>query len=344
MFFRSRSLPIGSRSQGLRGLMNYGLSCCVNALLQSFSATWELVDLLEGWDPVDKESVPLYLREVLLAMQSDQSQPAPHQDFLHCLDRNYIRIHVQQDADEVFLSILNLIQQQMSDKVLAQEIQSLYKVTVETYLQCIECTYIKTGTSFLLSLPMHIRESHNSLEGCIRLFFELQELRDGDKCYCARCGEKKPSKQGFKLISLPPVLCLHLKRFRNSRGYTRKLYCKVTFPETLNISEILTVEALSESYVQSDSQYSLCAVIVHSGDAMFGHYTAYVRHKDQSWYYANDSFVRQVSWKEVQNTYGGSQREDTAYMLLYRQTPEGSNKSGPQADGAKGIKSGDWRP
>lgn len=118
MFYRSWSLPIESRSQGLRGLLNYGLSCCVNALLQSFSATWELVDLLEGWNPVDKESVPLYLRKALLAMQSDQSQPAPHKDFLHCLDRNYIRNNVQQDADEVFLSILNLIQQQMSDKAL----------------------------------------------------------------------------------------------------------------------------------------------------------------------------------------------------------------------------------
>ncbi|CAB1345929.1 unnamed protein product [Coregonus sp. 'balchen'] len=293
VFSRSFNQPFRSR---LQGLMNYGLSCCVNALLQSFSATWELVDLLDRWNPVDKykESVPLQLRKVLLAMQSDQSQPAPHQDFLHCLDRNYIRLHVQHDADEVFLSILNLIQQQMSDKALAQEIQSLYKVTMETYLQCLECTYIESGTSFLLSLPMHLKDSHNSLDDCIRLFFELQELRDRDNCYCERCGEKKPSKQGFKLISLPPILCLHLKRFRNSRGYTRKLHCKVTFPETLNISEILTAEALSQSYVQSDSQYSLCAVIVHSGDAMFGHYTAYVRHKkDQSWYYADDSNVRQ---------------------------------------------------
>ncbi|XP_070976959.1 ubl carboxyl-terminal hydrolase 18-like [Oncorhynchus clarkii lewisi] len=323
---RSWSLPIGSRAQGLRGLMNYGLSCCVNALLQSFSATWELVDLLEGWNPVDKESVPLYLRKALLAMQSDQSQPAPHRDFLHCLDRNDIYFYVQQDADEVFLSILNLIQQQMSDKALAQEIQSLYKVTMETYLQCLECKYIETGASFLLSLPMHIRESHDSLEDCIRFFFKRQELRDGDKCYCERCGEKKPSQQGFKLISLPPVLCLHLKRFRNSHGYTRKLHYKVTFPEALNISEILTAEALSERYVQNDSQYSLCAVIVHSGVAMFGHYTAYVRHKNQSWYYANDSSVRQVSWKKVQNTYGGSQREDTAYMLLYRRTPEGKQQ------------------
>lgn len=132
----------------------------------------------------------------------------------------------------------------------AQEIQSLYNVTVETYLQCLECTYIENGTSFLLSLPMHIRESHNSLvrvpsnlarvfsyigilfkvlssecyialfdscqredvvclkiqslclsysvvfqEDCVRFFFKLQELRDGDKCYCEKCGEKKPFKQ-----------------------------------------------------------------------------------------------------------------------------------------------------
>lgn len=32
---------------GMRGLRNYCLSCCVNTLLQSFSATWELADLLD---------------------------------------------------------------------------------------------------------------------------------------------------------------------------------------------------------------------------------------------------------------------------------------------------------
>lgn len=34
------------------------------------------------------------------------------------LTRMFFSVHVQQDADEVFLSILNLIQQQMSDKAL----------------------------------------------------------------------------------------------------------------------------------------------------------------------------------------------------------------------------------
>ncbi|XP_019898173.2 ubl carboxyl-terminal hydrolase 18 isoform X2 [Esox lucius] len=316
-------LRFRSGTQGLVGLRNYGLSCCVNALLQSFSATWEMVDLLDRWNPVDKEngSVPLQLRKTLVTMRDFSGHGTHHWDFLHCLNRHEISLHIQQDAVEVFLSILNFIQQQMHDKTLAQKIQCLYKVDVETYLQCTKCSNIYSGTSFFLCLPLTIRETQNSLEDCVRLFFELQELRGKDECYCERCGEKTPSKHGFKLISLPPVLCLHLKRVRNSGGFTKKLHSQVSFPETLNISGILTAEVLSKSYVhQSDSQYNLYAVIVHSGCALCGHYTAYIRQKDTSWYYANDDYIKQVSWAEVQNAYGGSQRDGTAYMLLYRRT------------------------
>ncbi|XP_067110566.1 ubl carboxyl-terminal hydrolase 18 isoform X2 [Osmerus mordax] len=290
-----RSYYLGShlinRTQGIRGLVNYGLSCCVNALLQSFCATWELVDILDKWNPLHVENknrnVPLQLKEVFKAMQSDHSQPVSHHDFLNCLDNNCIRLYVQHDADEVFLLILNFLQRQMDDDTLMQAILSLYKVSLETVLHCRDCTYIQSYTSFLLSLPLHIKEDHNSL--------------------------------GFKIISLPPILCLHLKRFRSYHDYTKKLQCKVTFPETFDFLEIVKEETLSQKYVTNGSKYSLCAVIVHIGIAMFGHYTAYVHHKgDQSWYYANDSSVRKVGWSDVQSSYGGDGREKTAYMLLYR--------------------------
>eukprot|EP00064_Thunnus_orientalis_P018637 superscaffoldBa00004354_g18740 len=125
----------------------------------------------------------------------------------------------------------------------------------------------------------------------MRSFFEHQELRGIDCCFCAECGKKTPSKQGVKLLSLPPILCVHLKRFRNYRGYTRKLDCKVTFPETFDLSEI-PPEAFSADFAQNDCKYTLYAVVVHSGTAMFGHYTAYVRDKrEQCWYYADDSHV-----------------------------------------------------
>lgn len=321
MFFSGRFSLVTDLSFGMRGLANYCLSCCVNTLLQTFSATWELADLLDKWEAAGvraaSSNVPLQLKKVLADMKSDLPQPSPHHDFLHCLDRNCLRLYVQHDADEVFLSILNLIQQQMDDKNLALEIHNLYKICVETYLQCLECSSVQTHTSYLLSLPLHIKEDRNSLEGCMASFFEHQELRGIDCCFCEQCGMKTPSKQGVKLLSLPRILCVHLKRFRNSHGYTRKLDCRVTFPETFDIFEILK-GAFSPDFVQNDCKYTLHAVVVHSGTAMFGHYTAYVRRwVNKRWYYANDSSVKQVSWEEVKTSYGGHYRP-TAYMLMYR--------------------------
>lgn len=45
----------------------------------------------------------------------------------------------------------------------ALEIQNLYKISVETHLQCLLCDSVQTQTSYLLSLPLHIKEDHNSL-------------------------------------------------------------------------------------------------------------------------------------------------------------------------------------
>ncbi|XP_049891683.1 ubl carboxyl-terminal hydrolase 18 [Epinephelus moara] len=325
-------LNIAEHYHRMRGLPNYHLSCCVNTLLQTFAATWEIGDILDRWKAAggrgDGQNVPLQLKRVLAAMNSDRPQPVPHRDFLHSLDRNCVRLNTQHDADEVFLAILNLIQQQMDDKSLALQIQSLFKISEETHLQCLECNSVQTLASYRLSLSLCVKEDHDSLESCMTSFFEHQELTGINCCYCAQCERKTPSKRGVKLLSLPPIVCVHLKRFRNCRGNTRKLDCRVTFPETFDFSETLR-EAFSSDFAQNDCKYTLHAVVVHSGYAMCGHYTAYVRHRrNQSWYYADDSHTRQASWEEVRKTYGG-QYSDTAYMLMYRR---GAQEEGRQPE------------
>ncbi|XP_058629881.1 ubl carboxyl-terminal hydrolase 18 isoform X2 [Onychostoma macrolepis] len=305
----------------VRGLLNYSLSCCINALLQSFSATNELLDILNKWHPsdgTDERNVPLQLRNTLEAMR-DKSHPAPHKDFLNCLYRQAIRPSTQQDADEIFHIILNLSQKQMPDAV-AQEIRSLYEIKVETQVVCSKCKFIHRAPSSLFSLPLAICERENTLESCINSFFKQQKLPDSEKFYCDRCDEKQPSTHEVNLVSLPPILCVHLKRFRNNDGFTRKLSNKVTFLETFG-SDIFTAgKSENADCLKADEYYSLYAVIVHIGTAMFGHYTAFIRpNQDQMWYYADDSCVRPSTWADVQDTYGGSrQYGDTAYLLLYR--------------------------
>ncbi|CAM4563421.1 unnamed protein product [Leuciscus chuanchicus] len=312
----------------VRGLLNYSLSCCVNSLLQSFSATTELLDILNKWYPsdgIEQSNVPQQFKNALLAMR-DKSHPAPHRDFLDSLYYHAIRRGTQQDADEIFHIILDLIQKQMPDVCLAQEIRSLYEIKVETQVQCSKCLFIQREPNSLFSLPLAIRESENTLESCINSYFQLQNLENGEEHHCNQCEQKQPSTHGLKLVSLPLILCVHLKRFRNDRGFTRKLHSKVTFPDNFNTGIFAAgqSENVANDSPRADEHYSLYAVIVHIGTAMFGHYTAYIRPtQDQKWYYADDSSVQPARWADVQDTYKGC---DTAYLLLYRK--KSCNSSG----------------
>uniref|UniRef100_A0A3P8V8V0 Ubiquitin specific peptidase 18 n=1 Tax=Cynoglossus semilaevis TaxID=244447 RepID=A0A3P8V8V0_CYNSE len=271
----------------MRGLSNYHLSCCVNTLLQTLSATWEVADVLERWNSegvnASNRNVPLQLKKVLVAMSSGGPQNEVHRDFLRCLDRNCVRLSVQHDSNEVFLSILNFTKQQMDDEALALEIQNLYKISIETQLRCLNCDSVQTAVDYLLNLHLHVKEDHNSLESCISTFLEEHELRGINCCFCAECGAKTPSKQCVKFLALPRILCVHLKRFGEAGSAT-------------------------PGNSTTKCKYTLYAVVVHSGSAMCGHYTAYVRHKvNQQWYYADDSHVQQVGF---------------SYMLMYRRAEE----------------------
>ncbi|KAK7886096.1 hypothetical protein WMY93_025717 [Mugilogobius chulae] len=256
---------------GVRGLTNYCLSCCVNTLLQTLFATWELVDLLKRWDrahvrPDGGCNVPLELTKFLVAMQSGEE--VSHKNFLHCLDRNGV---------QRFLFILNLIQKQMDDKTLAEQIQALYKISLETHVQCLECDFVQTKDSYLLSLPSARERGTLHITGS---FFEEQVLRGMNCFFCVQCETKTPSKQGVRLLSLPPILCIQLKRYRSNGGFTRKLGYQVTFPETFNLQTTVP-QAFSMDFARANCTYTLYAVV-----------------RDSELVHADDSHTYKVSWEE----------------------------------------------
>ncbi|CAL8339549.1 unnamed protein product [Arctogadus glacialis] len=234
----------------------------------------------------------------------------------------------------------------MDDKALALEIQSLYRLSVELHHQCVECDSNQPlpGSSYLLSLPLHIRNQNNTLKDCLASFFELQKLSGIDNYFCDQCKTRTPFTHGHRILSLPPILCVQLQRFRYSdSGWMYKLDCSVEFQESLDFQDICSRDVFSKDFQKNEStKYSLFAVIVHSGFAMFGHYTAFVRSTTgSSWFYADDNHVGPVSWEAVRETYGGRSSR-TAYMLLYRREPtltqgggEGEEQEGERQEGGR---------
>ncbi|XP_039625463.1 ubl carboxyl-terminal hydrolase 18 [Polypterus senegalus] len=315
---------------GITGLPNHGLCCCVNSLLQSFFATPEFTSLLNKCVEVGKKTpedknVPLNLQKLTQDVQNCSSVRNAHKKLLQCLDKNRIRYSVQHDAGETFLSLLRLIHDQTESPELAEEILQLYKITVLDYLQCNFCQNISQCNTFMLTLLLDIQGPSATLEQSIKLFFDPQEISGRTPPFCDSCKEKRPGKKGLKLLSLPKILCLQIKRayFERQHGSSIKLHSALEFSEMLDFQQILYVDHLAESFQKENCKYGLYAVIVHIGSPIFGHYIAYIK-RDNSWYCADDSTVHEVPWNKVANTSGYSPKSfykrETAYMLLYRRS------------------------
>ena len=86
----------------------------------------------------------------------------------------------------------------------------------------------------------------------------------------------------------------------------RKNSCSISFPEILDINKFIDPECGHEK----EGEYILYGIGNHSGTINFGHYYAYIKLSDKSWYEFNDSFVRKMGGVDTRST--------TAYTLFYK--------------------------
>lgn len=154
-----------------------------------------------------------------------------------------------------------------------------------------------------------------SLQDCLSAFFSADELK-GDNMYsCEKCQKLRNGVKYSKVLELPEILSIHLKRFRHELMYSSKISTHVTFPlEGLDMSSYM---ARNDSSVSTT--YDLVAVVCHHGTAASGHYTAYaLNHYNQSWYEFDDQYVTSVDCQQVINC--------DAYVLFYRKSTDEMNK------------------
>nr|XP_020145192.1 ubiquitin carboxyl-terminal hydrolase 20 [Microcebus murinus] len=150
-----------------------------------------------------------------------------------------------------------------------------------------------------------------TLEDCLAAFFAADELK-GDNMYsCERCKKLRNGVKYCKVLRLPEILCVHLKRFRHEVTYSFKINSHVSFPlEGLDLRPFLAKECTSQI-----TTYDLFSVICHHGTAGSGHYIAYCQNViNGQWYEFDDQYVTEVHETVVQNVEG--------YVLFYRKSSE----------------------
>uniref|UniRef100_A0A182JNQ5 ubiquitinyl hydrolase 1 n=1 Tax=Anopheles christyi TaxID=43041 RepID=A0A182JNQ5_9DIPT len=145
------------------------------------------------------------------------------------------------------------------------------------------------------------------LHDCMAAFFSADELK-GDNMYsCERCNKLRNGVKYSRVLALPEMLCVHLKRFRHDLSYSSKISSPVHFPlYGLDMRPYLHKDCRSEV-----TSYDLCAVICHHGTVGGGHYTSFAKHEPTGkWFEFDDQLVTQVTPEHVQSC--------EAYVLFYR--------------------------
>ena len=111
---------------------------------------------------------------------------------------------------------------------------------------------------------------HINLESCLEEFTAQETLTDDERWYCGKCKDFRDATKKIDLWKLPPVLIIHLKRFKYNRyGSRMKLETYVDFPiKNLDMGDFLI------SPQRDEPIYDLFATSNHHGGCGGGHYTA----------------------------------------------------------------------
>lgn len=191
-------------------------------------------------------------------------------------------------------------------------IVDLFQGQLRNTCRCNVCGHqnIRFEPFMYLSLP--ISDSCRSLEDCLELYVSLDELKGDNRWYCEKCKKHRDGTKKIDLWIVPPILIVHLKRFKyNEYGQVgSKNDANIRFPlEGWDLSHLV------KSKGSVTPIYDLYAVSNHIGGLRSGHYTALsLTRFDEQWVEFNDSTPRPITPQEV------IKHRTAAYVLFYNRS------------------------
>ena len=195
--------------------------------------------------------------------------------------------------------------------------------------ECQHCRKMSMNVEYFTVLPIPVpplgmTQSYD-LEGCFNLFSEVEELVKTNmlQCSCALSHQGTTSSltpgKRLALLSKPPkALVLQLTRFSydSARKIAIKNAVSITFPLLFNLHPF-TMEAKLSADTQRSMPYQLYAFCAHTGaqSTTHGHYIAYCKAGNGTWYRFNDKNVNRIV--DIEREVTSIFVLQNAYLLFY---------------------------
>ena len=329
-------------NKGLSGMANLGNTCFINSCMQVLSHTYELNELLNRDNSINKNMEGVLLNEwnkLRQLLWSENCIVSP-QGWLRGIqlvaskkDKDVFTGYAQNDLPEFLLFVLDCFHGGLQRKV-SMEIKGdtktnsdkiakkCYEMIVEMYekeyseiidlFMGVHISQIISQEGFILSnrpepfftldLPIPTNKKNPSIYDCLNLYSQPEKLEGENAWFNEETNQKENVYRRITFWKAPDILIIALKRFNNSG---RKIQSLVDFPiENFDFS----------NYLYSSNEkpmYDLYGICNHSGGTMGGHYTAFCKNANNLWYLFNDTHVSQMN--DVSKIISTQ-----AYCLFYR--------------------------
>lgn len=327
------------QDSGLTGLANLGNTCFMNTCVQLLSHTTELYEVVKekGKEKNGLLSEWIKLRELMWS-ENCTINPGAWLHSIHRIAREKDMMlftgFAQNDLPEFLLFLINTFHETLSRNVtmtikgdskgdtddmavkcytmMKNMYQKEYSEVLKVFFGIHVSQIIDPATGkvlsnspepyFVVELPIPSNKKELHILDCFKEYYEPEKLEGDNAWYNEETNKKQDVHKQMVFWNFPPVLVVSLKRFTN---LNKKLNMNIYSPlDDLDLSPFV------KGYNKDTFKYELFGVGNHTGNAMGGHYYAYVKGASGQWYEINDTRVSQIKPDKVVTP--------RAYIFFYR--------------------------
>lgn len=307
--------------KGLKGFINFGSTCFISSVLQTFihnpMLKKEFFNNDDHYFNCDvQDCITCSIDKIFAEFFTSKSNESYGMTNLlvNSWSKNKsLTGYEEQDAHEFWQYLLNEFHKdfQRIEESTTEDHNSCgcishkyFSGELESVIKCSNCDNITRTIDPIMDLSLELTnlKDNSTIYDCLNLFTKPEQL-DNYKCHF--CNEKTNPMKSLKINKMSSILSIQLKRFKHNLTNFIKNDLLIKNPLYLNISNYTTND--QESPI--NEFYELFALIVHIGSVNTGHYVVLIKTENNQWLKFDDSVITLVSQEEIEST--------NAYLLFY---------------------------
>ena len=312
------------------GILNQGSTCYMNSILQAFfhlPIFRRILFQMEVDPNQGGSSIIIYNLRQLFAQMTERNEPVSTKVLTQSFGwKEEEALNHQQDLLEFYGLVLEMMDNKLKGTEMEGEIQNLFVGEIKTHFECLNVPVSRTSKEEFKHISLRVTNC-KSLEESL-LSFSEPELFVGKNQYKTEEYGFQDAKIWTEFLKFPPILVFQLKRIEYDYQKQRmiRINSRFEFPLSINMSKFLSKDSAQSDLEEDDYSmvYQLFGVLVHAGDAINGHFYAYLHPdpNDDQWFLFNDSSVSYATQQQaINDNFGGKKNEErqnySAYILIY---------------------------